>query len=62
MNRLYNENYKFSHRLKSITEINPTKLWNRKKYLPKSEICLTYKEPQRTICAYITQETSHIFS
>ena len=47
MNRLYNENYKFSHRLKSITEINPTKLWNRKKYLPKSEICLTYKEPQR---------------
>ena len=25
MNRLYNENYKFSHRLKSITEINPTK-------------------------------------
>ena len=25
MNRLYNENYKFSHRLKSITEIHPTK-------------------------------------
>ena len=25
MNKLYKEIYKFSHRLKSITEINPTK-------------------------------------